>query len=309
MSESQPWVTPTTSGNVQLDIRASVATLGELRAQPEGCLSERRPQRDDAFRPAVSVVIPVLDDRRVLRALDSLYTQEDVSLEVIVKDGGSSRELIRSIANHPCMPRVMGGDDRGIFDAINKGIQASTGDVIGLLGADDELADDHVVSDALAHLRINDADGCYGDMVYVDADGRIVRYWRSGRFRTHSVRLGWHPPHFATFLRRSVYERFGLYRTDYMVGADYEFFVRCLAASGSAPRLAYLPRILLVMRLGGNSNRSLGAVLRANFEAYDAWRSNGQWYAVWIPIVKPARKAFQFVRRPNGVGVGEWVSG
>lgn len=162
--------------------------------------------------------------------------------------------------------------DGGIYDALNRGIARATGDAVGLLHSDDELAH----RDALAHVaqafRDPRVDGVYGDLVYVAKDNpdRVIRYWQAGAYAPERLRRGWMPPHPTLFLRRSVFERYGAYDTAFRIAADYEAILRWLTQADL--HLAYLPEVLVRMRLGGESNGSFRRILRKSREDLRAIR-------------------------------------
>jgi len=241
-----------------------------------------------------SIVTPVYNDPRIERALDSVVGQTGVSnVEIIVVDGGSTDktvEIVRSYEDD--LDVLIREPDDGIYDAMNKGIRRATGDVVGVLNADDRYTDGSVLADVENRLRETGADVCYGDLVYVDAEDAIVRYWQSGDFRPRRFYLGWMPPHPTFFVRNEVYERYGLYDIGYRIAADYELMLRYLLKEDVTA--AYVDRTLVRMASGGESNQSLRNVARANREVVRAWRENslaGGWF---VPFFKLLRKPFQF---------------
>ena len=246
----------------------------------------------------VSIVIPVFNDPRIAIALDSISKQQyDGEIEVVVVDGASTDDTLEVVRRYgELVTTLISEPDKGIFDALNKGITASTGDVIALLGADDRYADPTVVRDAVDPLQDEAVDASYGDLVYVDDHDRVVRYWKSGLFRRYKLFLGWLPPHFTLFARRSVYDRVGLFDTANRVGADSDHLLRMLYEHRI--RLRYVPRVLVRMTQGGNSNRSLRNIATGNMEAFRSWRRYGLFPGLLVPILKPASKLIQLVRRP-----------
>lgn len=165
--------------------------------------------------------------------------------------------------------------DKGIYDALNKGLARATGDVIGLMHSDDFFADDEVLASVAAAFANPEVDAVYGDLDYVaKADtARIVRRWRSGDYSAAKLARGWMPPHPTLFLRRSVIERWGGYDTSFRIAADYDTILRYFGQGRIRP--AYIPRVLVKMRLGGESNRSLGRIWLKTREDYRALQRNG----------------------------------
>ncbi|MBK1633266.1 glycosyl transferase [Thiohalocapsa halophila] len=208
--------------------------------------------------------------------LGSVAGQSLAEREHIVIDGASTDGTLEVLRAHEAgLAALVSEPDDGIYSGLNKGLARASGEAVGLLHGDDVYADTHVlarVADAFADPAV---DAVYGDLVYVAKDdlGRVIRYWRAGAFRPGRLRRGWMPPHPTLFLRRSVYERFGLFDTRYRIAADYDLMLRVL--SQLSGRVVYLPQVLVRMRVGGASNRSLRQVMRKSWEDYQALRANG----------------------------------
>ena len=247
----------------------------------------------------ISVVIPVYNDIRITRSIDSILNQRhDEELELVIVDGGSTDETLSVVrAYGDRITTLISEPDKGIFDALNKGILAATGDYVGLLGADDRYAHDRVFHDVAMALRETRAEACYGDLVYVDDFDQIKRYWRSGPFRKRNLYLGWIPPHFTLFAKREVYDRVGLFNLKYRVAADYDHQLRMLLKHKVTP--AYVDRVLVSMTLGGNSNRSIRNIARGNYESFLSWREHHLLLGILIPFLKPTRKIFQYFQKPS----------
>jgi glycosyltransferase involved in cell wall biosynthesis len=216
-------------------------------------------------------------------------------LDYHIVDGGSSdgtTQRIGPFANR--ITQVTSAPDNGLYEAMNRGVARSTGDIIGILNADDRYADNRVISDVLDTFESTDADGVYADLDYVDAnDGEtIIRRWKSGHPRPFS--RGWMPPHPTLFVKRKVYEQHGLFNLQLRSAADYELMLRFFHFRGA--ELAYLPRTTVKMRAGGQSNASLGNRIKANAEDARAWRINGAKAPPLLRLQKPLRKLRQFGR-------------
>lgn len=224
----------------------------------------------------ISVVTAVFNRAGTIReAMQSLQSQSYLKIEHIIQDGGScdgTVEIIREASNQSTL--LASEADKGIYDAINRGIRRATGDVIGLLHSDDFYAGGEVLAKIARSLADPEVDGVYGDLQYVSADdpGRVVRHWRAGPYRAELLRRGWMPPHPTLYLRREVIERFGLYDTSFRIAADYDAMLRYLVQGKL--KLAYIPEVLVKMRLGGESNRSLERILRKSREDLRAIRKN-----------------------------------
>lgn len=188
--------------------------------------------------------------------------------------------------------------DDGIYDALNKGISRSTGDVVGFVHADDILADKNVMAIIRDKLMNSKLDAVYGDLVYLDQDlNKIVRYWKSGNYEKNRFRLGWMPPHPTFYARKEVYEKFGNYRSDFGSSADYECMLRLMYKHNI--RVGYIPKIISKMRVGGESNESVANRLKANQKDFESWSVNGLDPPFGLRISKPVSKLLQYFARPK----------
>jgi len=226
---------------------------------------------------SISVVTAVYNRKATIaEAINSVAAQTYPSVEHVIQDGGSTdgtRDIIKDTAGPSA--KIESLPDHGIYDAINKGIGRATGDVIGLMHSDDFFASETVLADVADALADPDVDGVYGDLDYVAADNtdKIIRKWRSGAYDPRRLRRGWMPPHPTLYLRREVFTTWGTYDTSFQIAADYDAMLRYLAKGQI--RLAYVPKVLVKMRVGGESNRSLARILRKSREDYRALHTNG----------------------------------
>lgn len=225
----------------------------------------------------ISIITAVLNRRDTIQqALDAVARQDHGDIEHIVIDGASedgTREILER--NRSRIDVLVSEKDSGIYEALNKGVALASGEVVGFLHADDTFADERVVSRIAATLADPGADAAYGDLVYVSKDDaqRVVRRWRAGRFSRSRLAWGWMPPHPTFYARRRVYEALGAFDARHRIAADYDCMLRFLGPGGVVP--IYIPEVLVRMRMGGASNRSLGNILRKSREDYLAMRRNG----------------------------------
>lgn len=248
----------------------------------------------------ISVVTAVYNRASTIgQAVKSVQAQTYAKVEHVIQDGGSrdgTIEVINRLAS--ASTHVLSEPDHGIYDAINRGIARTTGDVIGLMHSDDFFAHDRVlekVADIFSDPKI---DGVYGDLHYVASDDttRIVRRWQSGVYAPSRLRYGWMPPHPTLYLRREVFKRWGLYDTKLRIAADYDAMLRYLVKG--QVKLAYIPEVLVKMRVGGESNRSLDRIICKSREDLLAIRRNeigGVATLAW----KNLRKIRQFMTRES----------
>jgi glycosyltransferase len=224
---------------------------------------------------------------------------QTVPTEHIIIDGCSSDGTIPTIeALQGKAPQIISEPDQGIYDAMNKGIRLASGDIIGILNADDVYSDERVLERVRRALANQAYQACYGDLVYVANNdlNDVRRYWRSGTFDPKKLYWGWMPPHPTFFVRRSVYESYGLFDLSLGSSADYELMLRFLLKH--AVPATYIPKVLVRMRLGGVSNRSIRNRFIAHIMDYRAWRVNGLTPYPWTLLFKPLRKLPQFVIPP-----------
>lgn len=230
------------------------------------------------------------------RTLVSVDIQKEVDFEHIVIDGASTDGTSAFIARHQSpRRRTLCERDGGIYDAMNKGLRLADGDIVGFLNADDVFAHDRVLHDIAAAVEGDTANVVYGDLQYVRAGdpSRVVRRWRSGEFSRERLRFGWMPPHPTFYATRSLLDRVGGFNLKFRIAGDYDFMMRTLLRTDC--HTTYLPKILVNMSVGGESNRSLSALRRKSREDLEIIRSLG--IGGWGTLMcKNIRKFTQFVR-------------
>ncbi len=223
-------------------------------------------------------VITVVFNRAstIAEAMVSVQQQSYADVEHVVQDGGSTDGTLEQIARLAnAETSLVTERDAGIYDAINRGIARSSGDIVGLMHSDDTFAHDHVLDTVAGVMRDPNVDGVYGDLQYVSARDpiRVIRHWQSKEYHPLLLKRGWMPPHPTVYLRKEVFERFGSYDTSFSIAADYDAMLRYLVKGQIS--LTYIPDVLVKMRLGGESNRSFERVLRKSQEDLRALRKNG----------------------------------
>lgn len=227
--------------------------------------------------------------------IQSIRQQSHPDIEYIIVDGGSTDGTLSVIEkNRDLVSMLITERDDGMYFAANKAISCASGDIVGMLNADDFYADKHVLSD-VEFLMNDGADAVYGNLHYVDRKQTttVSRNWVSGPFEKRSFLQGWMPPHPTFFLRKSAYDQYGGFRLDFGSAADYELMLRMLYKHSLKPM--YLDRVMVKMRDGGESNVSLVNRIKANWDDRKAWRVNeltAAWYTLYL---KPLSKLRQFV--------------
>lgn len=227
--------------------------------------------------PRISVITAVFNRASTLdEAVRSVGSQSWPDVEHIVIDGGSTDGSLDILASHKhSIAHMVSEPDNGIYDALNKGIRRATGDIIGFMHADDSYSTPQAlkrVADAFADPSVG---AVYSDLVYVNKDDptRIVRYWRAGQYRRSKLPHGWMPPHPTFYVRRELYERMGGFDTRFRIAADYDNMLRLLWTG--KVHAAYIPEVLVRMRMGGVSNGSLLNMFKKSCEDFAALRQNG----------------------------------
>jgi glycosyltransferase len=230
----------------------------------------------------------------IIDAINSIKSQTYSNIEYILIDGCSTdgtTEIIASNLFDSCV--FICEKDNGLYYALNKGFQLSTGEVIGILHSDDFFASDSIIEDVMNIFKDESIDCVYGDLIYVSPanNKKIIRKWVSGIFTYSNLRRGWMPPHPTVFLRKSVINKYGIYNTEYTISADYDFIIRCFRNNDFISK--YLPKILVVMRNGGKSNKSLLNILIKIQEDYSIIKRNK--LGISTLIYKNISKLRQFV--------------
>ena len=206
----------------------------------------------------------------------SVNSQSYQDIEQIIIDGVSADntlEIINSVPNRVAL--IISEPDTGLYDAMNKGIRLATGDVIGILNSDDLYIDEHVLQDVADRMMKTGANSLYADLYYVSTynTNKVLRYWQAKEFIHGSFARGWHPPHPTFFVRKEIYERFGLFDLNLKVSADFELMLRFLEKHRIST--CYLPRPILKMRQGGESSGSIRNIITGNINCYKAFQKNG----------------------------------
>lgn len=242
----------------------------------------------------VSIITTTYNDKENLKKIIAQVKNQDyANIEYVIVDGGSTDGTLEVIAEAAeyfgDRLKWISEKDKGIYDAINKGIRLSTGDILGCCF--DQYAGPDVISKMVAIMEKEGTDGVHGDLYYMEGD-KVVRYWHQGQ---GNIRFGWMPGHPTLYLRKSVYDKYGLYKTDYRISADYEFMIRIL--KDDKVKLSYLPEVLIYMSHGGTSTNSLGAYLAGMKEGHRALRENGVRFAWFTDLCRTLRVLAQFAQK------------
>lgn len=212
----------------------------------------------------------------IANSITSINRQSFKNIEHIIVDGASKDDTLAIINSMPSrVTKIISEPDKGIYDAMNKGIKLATGDIVGILNSDDFFTSDDVIEKIVATFNNNEIDGVYGDICFVQPANlsKVVRYYSAKWFSPSLFRFGFMPPHPSFYVRREWYEKLGLYKTDYKIAADYELLIRFLNVNKL--KTSYLNFCVVTMRTGGESTRSLKSNWILNKEIVRGCSENG----------------------------------
>ncbi len=231
----------------------------------------------------------------IAETIESVIGQDYSNIEYIIIDGASTDDTLDIVEKFKVDVDVLVSErDKGVYDAMNKGIEKATGDVVAILNADDVYANSNVISNAIALLQQENSDSLYGNLQYVDRINpeKIHRDWKSGTYSRSKFKWGWMPPHPTFFVRRKLYDAYGMFNTSLRTSADYELMLRFLYKHEVS--VSYLAEVMVKMKVGGQSNASLKNRIKANQEDRMAWKLNGLKPLPFTSVLKPLRKITQF---------------
>lgn len=246
----------------------------------------------------VSIITVCYNSAKTIRdTIESVAKQDYPDIEYIIVDGDSqdsTKSILRDCSKY--IDKQISEQDNGIYDAMNKGLELATGDVIGFLNSDDLYSDTNVISDLMKHLVSAGADAIFADLVLVEQDNlqKVVRRYDSSRFHVGRFRFGWMPAHPTFFIKRSFYERVGPFSLDYKIAGDFEMMVRLLYKESA--QFVYFPKEVVKMRAGGISTLGWRQSLRINREIVRACRSNGIWTALPVLLLKLPAKLLEVLK-------------
>lgn len=251
---------------------------------------------------SVSIITVCFNSEATIRGtLESVGAQSYDKIEHVVVDGASKDQTLSIVDEYRSrLGKVISEPDRGLYDAMNKGIQAATGDIVGILNSDDFFESEESIAEVVRVFEhYPEVDVVFGDVVFVAPDDlqKITRYYRCRHFRPWKLRFGWMPAHPATFVRASSYTKAGDYRLDMRISADYEMFVRWLLVEKL--KWEYLPRVLIRMRSGGVSTSGFKSSIRLNREIVRACRDNGIYTNLLLVLSKIPFKLLELIKRPK----------
>lgn len=245
----------------------------------------------------ISIITTSFNSEETIKdTIESVLFQTYGNMEYIIIDGGSHDKTLKIIDGFKDKGiGVISETDNGIYDAMNKGIELATGDIIGILNSDDFYFNSDVLQKVADCFAREDVDACYGDIIYVGKKNKnkIVRRWKAGEYHEKNLDRGWIPPHPAFFVKRRVYQQCGVFRQDLSIAADYELMLRFFKICKI--KVAYISETFVFMRSGGYSSKNIFTRLVAIKEWYRAWQLNGLKPPLFLFITRPILKLRQFL--------------
>ncbi|MDE9544012.1 glycosyltransferase family 2 protein [Xenorhabdus bovienii] len=235
-------------------------------------------------------------EKTLIDTLLSLENQNYKDIEYIIIDGASKDKTLATISQYSTrVTTIISEPDKGIYDALNKGISVATGDIIGFLHSDDLFAYPEAISDIATVFEQKKCNAVYGDLDYVSKDdiNNIVRSWKSGTYYPNKMKYGWMPPHPTFYMERKLYEKWGGFNLNFKISADYDSLTRYIIRHNV--KLEYLPKVVMKMRIGGVSNRSLKNMILKSKEDIQIMNNNGLFWPISL-ICKNLSKLPQFLK-------------
>ncbi|WP_018610969.1 glycosyltransferase family 2 protein [Segetibacter koreensis] len=225
----------------------------------------------------------------------SVKNQTYHNVEHIVVDGQSTDNTLHLVNHFGHQGPILSEPDKGIYDAMNKGVKIAGGEIVGILNSDDFYPHNGVIENVVKAFESGDCDAVYGDLIVVDPYHikRVLRKWIAGVYSRKLFYKGWMPPHPTFFVKKEIYEKFGSFNIDFKCSSDYELLLRFMLLNNI--KVQYLPGVLVHMRAGGCSNKTFKHRLVAHMEDYRAWKTNGlspKWYTI---AMKPLSKVKQYL--------------
>ncbi|QTC40450.1 glycosyltransferase [Bacillus sp. V3] len=251
-------------------------------------------------KPLISLITVSYNSERTIKdTIESILNQTYDHIEYIIVDGFSKDNTVEIVKSYETKMnergfkyKIISEKDKGLYDAMNKGLNMAEGKIIGILNSDDYYINELVIEKVVNRMISKKADCLYGDLLYVDQTDttNIVRKWR---VKNGNFRLGWNPPHPTTFLTNSIYEKVGQYKIDYKISSDYDLLYRAIYKEKC--RVEYLPEYIVKMRTGGKSTSGIKSKIVGSKEVYTTLKEHKQKFKISIVLLRLLLKLKQFV--------------
>lgn len=246
----------------------------------------------------VTVITITYNSAKTIKdTLQSVASQTYSNIEHIIIDAQSTDETLKIVNQFPHIKKIISEPDNGIYNAMNKGIKLATGDIISILNSDDVFENNSVLENVVTSFKNSDALIVYGNLYYVNRTDitKVVRLWRTSAYKQNAFQYGWHPPHPALFVKRNVYEKYGLFDESLAISADFELMLRFIERFKI--KTFYLDKFLVRMRVGGMSNITLKNIIKGNSNIKKAFNKNKIPYKFYYPALRLLPKLLQFIKR------------
>lgn len=246
----------------------------------------------------VSIITVCLNSEDTIEdTIKSVLSQNYNDIEYIVVDGDSTDGTLDILKKYrDQIHKYISDPDDGIYEAMNKGIKLSTGDIIAILNSDDVYTDQTIVGQMVEFMQSNGLDAAYGGLVYVNQNNtdHVTRFWEPGEYKKGAFRYGWVLPHPTFFCRKEIFEKYGYFNEKFRIAADFELMLRFIEKHQI--KIGYLPKVIVKMRVGGKAN-ILRGMIRGNWEIIKSFRLNDLRLSPWFFIVKPITKISQLLQK------------
>ena len=247
----------------------------------------------------ISIITVVWNNKATIKdAIDSVLSQTHKDIEYIIIDGASSDgtiEIVKSYGDK--ITKFVSEPDKGLYDAMNKGISLCSGDVVGILNSDDFYIDEFVISKVVKEFEDKKCDSVYADLVFVKPENldKTVRYYDSSHFTPSKFAYGWMPAHPTFFVKKETYDKYGVFRTDLKIGSDFDILARFLYTEKIS--YSYMKEVLVKMRTGGVSTGGLKATWQIAKEQLQVCEDNGIDTNIFKIMSKYPKKLLEFIKR------------
>jgi glycosyltransferase len=246
--------------------------------------------------PKISIITTALNSQATIeKTIQSVLAQDYKNIEYIIIDGKSTDKTLDIAKNYEKhIDKIISEPDTGIYNAMNKGIKAATGDIIATINSDDFYTDNTVATRMVNHIKQNSLDAAFANLLYVHHKNtsKIVRFWKATPYKPGDFQKGWVPPHPTFFCQKKIFNQFGLFREDFQVAADFELMLRFIEKYKI--KTGHLQKTIVKMRTGGKANIIKG-IIKGNFEIYKAFKINNIPMPLSYFPAKPFRKIKQLI--------------
>lgn len=249
----------------------------------------------------ISIITSTYNSEKTVKdTLDSILNQTYKNIELLIIDGNSKDNTIEIVRHYKKLfqgkLKYVSEPDKGIYDAMNKGIRMATGDVVGILNSDDLYMDNMVLEDIANAFSQSKVDAIYGNLIFVEENdtNKVVRTWKGSQYKPEGFLKGWHPAHPTFYVRREVYEKYGVFDISFNVSADFELMLRFIEKHRISN--LYLDRTLIRMRMGGESTGSIKKIITGNKNVIRAFDKNGFKVSYFYPVKRLLPKAFNMIK-------------